>query len=78
MFARLGSALVLIGLIVLVVFLVTSTSGQANYWVLLAGAGVCILGLRMRRRPPEETREPARFKTVRKILTPPDEDAEDD
>jgi Flp pilus assembly protein TadB len=47
---RLGSAFVLIGTIVLVVFLLTFSINQANPLALLAGAGLCIVGLWIRRR----------------------------
>jgi hypothetical protein len=50
MLQRLGNALVLIGLIVLVVFLITFSGGVADLRVLLAGAGMAVAGLVLRRR----------------------------
>ena len=50
MLLRLGNALVLIGLIVLVVFLITFSGGVADLRTLLAGAGLAIAGLVLRRR----------------------------
>ena len=74
MLRRLGSALVLIGLVVMVVYLVTSTIGQGNALALLAGAVSSLLGLWLRRRAgPEEDDEPTRFRTLRRLMTPPDE-----
>lgn len=67
MLSRLGSALILIGIVVMVVFLVTSTIGQSDLTTLLAGAAVSALGLLLRRRqPPPE--DPGRFRTLRRLL----------
>jgi hypothetical protein len=68
MLLRLGSALVLIGLIVLVVFLITFSAGVADLRVLLAGAGLAIVGLVLRRRGRPAFDESARFVTVRRVL----------
>lgn len=67
MIARLGSALILIGIVIMVVFLVTSTVGQQNLLTLLAGAAVSGLGLLLRRRRPEPE-DPGRFETLRRLL----------
>jgi hypothetical protein len=58
MLTRIGSAMILLGLITLVVFFLTLTSGQAQTNVLLAGGGLCLLGLLLRRRrQPVDDRE---------------------
>lgn len=67
MIARLGSALILIGIVIMVVFLVTSTVGQQNLLTLLAGAAVSGLGVMLRRRRPEPE-DPGRFETLRRLL----------
>jgi peptidoglycan/LPS O-acetylase OafA/YrhL len=77
MVARLGSALVLLGLIALTVFAVTLPAGQGDPRTLLLGAVLAALGLILRRRPrPSEEDQPGRFSTLRKILgrRPPDTD----
>jgi hypothetical protein len=78
MLLRLGTALVLMGTITLIVFLLTYSAGQADLRTLLAGAGLTVLGLIFRRRgAPEVEAESARFRTVRRLLrrpTPPPED----
>jgi len=79
MLNRLGTSLTLIGLIVLVVFLITFSAGRADLRTLLAGAGLTVAGLVLRRRGrPEPPAESARFVTVRRVLrrTPPPEDPE--
>ena len=68
MLARLGSALVLIGLIVLVVFLITFNAGSGDLRTLLVGAGLAIAGLVLRRRGQPEVEESSRFVTVRRML----------
>lgn len=77
MLHRLGSALVLIGIIILVVFLVTGSIGQGDMRLLLAGAALSLLGLRLRRRPPEEDQEPRRFRAIRRMLGDETESEED-
>ncbi|MGH2606210.1 MAG: hypothetical protein ACRDG5_06425 [Anaerolineales bacterium] len=77
MVARLGSALVLLGLIALTVFAVTLPAGQGDLRTLLLGAVLAALGLMLRRRSrPSEEDQPGRFSTLRKILgkRPPDAD----
>jgi hypothetical protein len=80
MLLRLGNALVLVGLIALVVFLITFSGGVADLRTLLAGAGLAIAGIVLRRRG-RPAREPSsRFVTMRRVLRrkpeeqPPEED----
>jgi archaellum biogenesis protein FlaJ (TadC family) len=68
MLLRLGNALVLIGLIVLVVFLITFSAGLADMRALLAGAGLAIAGLVLRRRGLPSREESSRFVTMRRVL----------
>jgi hypothetical protein len=83
MLARLGTALVLMGTITLIVFVLTYSSGQGDLRTLLAGAGLTIVGLIFRRRgaPPIEE-EPPRFRTVRRLMgrrtEPQEEDIKED
>jgi hypothetical protein len=77
--ARLGNALILIGLIVLVVFLITFDAGAADLRTLLVGAGLSIVGLIFRRRGQPRREESARFVTMRRVLRrrpeePPEEE----
>jgi len=67
MTSRVGSALILIGLIALMVFLVTLTIGLADWRLLLAGAALAALGLLLRRRA-ARTEPSARFRTLRRML----------
>lgn len=76
MLARLGSALILIGIVLMVIFLVTSTVGQENLLTLLTGAAVSGLGLLLRRRQPPP-QDPGRFQTLRRLLGS-EEPAEDE
>ena len=68
MLLRLGNALVLIGLIVLVVFLITFSAGTADLRTLLAGIGLAIVGLVLRRRGRPALEQSARFVTMRRVL----------
>ena len=70
--ARLGTALVLLGLICLVVFLVTFSIQQADVSTLLLGAGLSALGLLLRRRSPKV--RSSRFHTLRKLMGEEEED----
>lgn len=75
MASRAGSALVLIGLIVLMVFLVTLSAGQGDLWLLLAGASLSALGLVVRRRAARlERTESQQFRTLRRLFRRPPED----
>jgi uncharacterized membrane protein HdeD (DUF308 family) len=67
MISRVGSALILVGLIALMVFLVMLTTGQADWRLLLAGAALAALGLLLRRRA-ARTEPSARFRTLRRML----------
>ena len=67
MISRVGSALILVGLIALMVFLVTLTIGQADWRLLLAGAALAALGLLLRRRA-ARTEASRRFRTLRRML----------
>jgi hypothetical protein len=67
MLSRLGSALILIGVILMVVYLVTGTVGQSDFRMLLAGAGAAVLGLYFHRRGGAPT-EGARFQGLRRLL----------
>jgi len=79
MLQRLGTALVLMGTITLVVFVLTYSAGQADLRTLLIGAGLTAVGLVFRRRgAPAVEEEPARFRTVRRLLRRPVEPPEDD
>ncbi len=68
MISRFGSALVLIGLILMVVFLVTFSAGRGELRVLLSGAAISALGLLLRRRRPERADGSGRFQTLRRIM----------
>ncbi len=76
---RLGSALILIGLLALVVFLLGMTVQQADVRLLLGGASLCALGLLLHRRTARAHASPARFQMLRRALgrgdPPPDDDA---
>jgi hypothetical protein len=68
--------MILLGLITLVVFLFTLTAGQAQTNMLLAGSGLCLLGLLLRRRRRPVDTKRARF--LRRMLgRPQDHDRED-
>lgn len=69
MAARAGIALVLIGLIALVVFVIMLSAGTADLLLLLAGSAVSAFGLLLRRRAARlERREAQRFRTLRHLL----------
>jgi len=69
MLARLGTALVLMGTVTLIVFVLTYSSGQGDLRTLLAGAGLTLVGLIFRRRgTPAVEEESARFRTVRRLM----------
>jgi len=76
---RLGSALILVGLIVLSVFLLGLTVQQGDVRALLGGAALCALGLILRRRAARAAASPARFRMLRRALgrpaLPPDDEA---
>jgi len=76
---RLGSALILIGLIVLIIFLLGWSVQQVDVRALLGGAALCALGLLLRRRSARNAVSPARFRLLRRALgrgqPPPDDEA---
>lgn len=76
---RLGSALILIGLLALVVFLLGMTVQQADVRLLLGGAALCALGLLLHRRAARAKASSGRFRTLRRALgrsqPPPDDEA---
>ena len=76
---RLGSALILIGLLTLVVFLLGLSVQQADVRLLLGGAALCALGLLLHRRAARAQASPARFRLLRRALGrdnhPPGDDA---
>ena len=68
MASRFGSALILIGLISLVVFILTVQIHQANTLALLLGASLAALGLVIRRRAERNAqRRTSRFHTLRRL-----------
>lgn len=72
---RLGSALILLGTLTLVVFLVTLSSQQEDVRTLILGAALSAIGLLIRRRTaPPTKREAMRFRTVRRMLGMLDEE----
>jgi len=75
MLSRLGSSLVLLGLIVLTVFLLTLSNEQGDARVLIVGAFVAALGLVLRRRAtPPSPQTPSRFRFLRRLLGRKEED----
>ncbi len=78
MTARAGNALVLVGVIALVVFLVMLSGGRTDILLLIGGAAICALGLLLRRLEARRERaQGSRFHTLRRVLgreddTPPD------
>jgi hypothetical protein len=74
MLFRLGSALILIGLITLVVFALTLSVGQADLRALLAGAGLAVLGLLIHRGVRQNRSRTGRFRSLRRIMGDPAQD----
>lgn len=75
---RFGSALILIGVILMVVFLVSSTIDQGQAIWLMAGAVLSALGLYFRRAGSRGERRTGRFRIVRKWIRQPPEARDDD
>jgi len=73
MASRFGSALILIAVIALVIFLLTLQVGQADLRALLLGAALAALGLVLRRRGRHRVRS-GRFQTLRRLSGRPGED----
>lgn len=68
MASRFGSALIIIGLISLVVFILTLQIHQPNTLALLLGASLAALGLVIRRSSARNAqRRTARFQTIRRL-----------
>lgn len=66
---RLGSAFILIGLVVLTVYLLKFTIEQEDPLLLLAGLLLSLLGLLLRRRAAARAKQRStRFHTVRRLL----------
>ena len=74
MLFRMGTALILLGVIVLVVFLLSMTVQQANLLTLFIGAGLSASGLILRRRYAYEIPKTNRFATFRSIFSKNKED----
>jgi hypothetical protein len=76
---RFGSALILIGLLALVVFLLGMSVQQADVRLLLGGASLCALGLLLHRRAARNANSPGRFRLLRRALRrgepPPDDES---
>lgn len=70
MTARAGSALILIGLIALVVFLIMLAGGTFDVLVLLGGSALAALGLLLRRRATcrERYQKAGAFHTMRRLF----------
>lgn len=65
---RVGSALILLGIIVLSVFLLGLSIEQGDFGLLLAGAGLCLFGLILRRkRASRSEARPSRFRILRQL-----------
>jgi len=64
---RLGSAFILLGLILLTLFLVTFWAGQGDPLMLLGGAGLGAIGLGLRRRYAARAAS-GRFQALRRLL----------
>jgi hypothetical protein len=80
MLHRLGTALVLMGTIALIIFVLTYSAGIADLRTLLVGAALTVIGLVFRRRgAPVQEAESTRFRTVRKLMgrAPPAEEETD-
>jgi hypothetical protein len=76
---RFGSALILIGLLALVVFLLGLTVQQPDVRLLLGGASLSALGLLIHRRAARSQTPSGRFRAIRRALgrpfPPPDDEA---
>jgi membrane protein implicated in regulation of membrane protease activity len=69
MTARAGNALILVGVIALVVFLVMFSAGELDVLLLVGGAAISALGLLLRRRAARREQVRAgRFRTLRRVF----------
>jgi Flp pilus assembly protein protease CpaA len=69
------------GTIALIIFVLTYSAGLADLRTLVVGAALTVIGLVFRRRgAPVHESEPARFRTVRKLMrrTPAQEEEPDE
>ena len=64
---RLGSAFILLGVIILIVFTLSLSIGQGDPWTLVVGASLSALGLLLRRRNARAARE-ASYPIIDKAL----------
>lgn len=65
---RFSLALILIGMIVMMVFIITFSNQQGDLTTLLAGAALCLLGVLVRRRAARTERLKAdRFRLLRRL-----------
>ena len=72
--------MILIGIVVMVIFLVTSSAGRGDMFVLLAGAAISAIGLLLRRKRREPPVASGRFQTLRRLMgeeLDPDEEIQD-
>jgi len=68
MISRLGTALILVGIIAMVVFLLTYQVQEADLNVLLFGVGASLFGLLFRRRGARQSaRQSTRFQMLRRF-----------
>lgn len=75
MASRFGTALILIGLITLTVFIITFQAGQGDINVLLVGCSLCALGLLFRRiSARNRVRRSERFQLIHRLRGDREED----
>jgi formate-dependent nitrite reductase membrane component NrfD len=68
MTSRFSLALILIGVIVMMVFLITTSNQQGDLTTLLVGAALCLIGMLVRRRAARAERlEAGRFQLLRRV-----------
>jgi hypothetical protein len=68
MTSRFSLALILIGVIVMMVFVTTTSIQQGDLTTLLAGAALCLIGMLIRRRAARSERlEADRFRMLRRL-----------
>jgi hypothetical protein len=78
MISRFAVALILIGLILLIVFVLTFQVEQGDVRVLLSGAALSGLGLLLRRRAARHAKRTSqRFSSLRRLRRTQDQDFED-
>jgi hypothetical protein len=75
MMYRFGSALILLGVIALTIFVITLSGEQSDYRFLLSGCLLCVLGLILHRRHAPAKVDSGRFQTMRHLFgRTPEED----